>query len=62
MGKDHSRNLAYCINKVLIDEGKNDLTVEESKTVASNLILNKHSKSHIRIGLIALEYLSRSGD
>ncbi len=26
MGKDHSRNLAYCINKVLIDEGKTNLT------------------------------------
>ena len=31
MGKEHSRNLAYCINKVLNDEGKTDLTVEESK-------------------------------
>jgi len=56
MGKDHSRNLAYCINKVLIDEGKTDLTIDESKTVASKLILSKLSKSNIRIKLIALEY------
>jgi len=56
MGKNHSWNLAYCINKVLIDEGKIDLSVEESKKIASKLILSKLSKSNIRIKLIALEY------
>jgi hypothetical protein len=54
--QDHSRNLAYCINKVLIDEDKTNLSVEESKTIASKLILSKLCKSNIRIKLIALEY------